>query len=430
MYIQIRRRVWHALQEIPPELRPIIGRARFCRSLRTSDPVTAKRRAAALEAQWLTELARARRLSKALPENAAEADADAEWWRSLYVAATEEAKPRIEDMIREDAESRAISIAISHGILDHGPEYDKLTEEDKNEFISIALGKRVRTEYYLDEYMGTLKNEVKTIAMKKATLTAFCAEFIYTSDVTRKSAQRWVNGMFTAGKATATVRRSLSEVRGYWAYLRALEVVPDDAAPFERLVFPTGKEATGAMRKPFTAEEVSALRKAAIEQGNAILADVIDIARWTGARIEEICALPASRVSDGRLMIEDAKTAAGCRTVPIHPRLTPVIERLKEAAGPDGYLIPGLKPNKHGDRSAVVSKWFGRLKKAKKFGEEYVFHSIRHTVSTLLENAGVPENVSADILGHKKTTMTYGLYSGGCSIEVKAAAIARLDYPY
>jgi len=61
-------------------------------------------------------------------------------------------------------------------------------------------------------------------------------------------------------------------------------------------------------------------------------------------------------------------------------------------------------------------------------GPELVFHSIRKTVATLLENAGVPENVSADILGHEKNTMTYGLYSGGSSLSVKAKALAKLSY--
>jgi integrase len=56
------------------------------------------------------------------------------------------------------------------------------------------------------------------------------------------------------------------------------------------------------------------------------------------------------------------------------------------------------------------------------------FHSIRKTVSTQLEQAGVSEGISADILGHEKKTMTYGLYSGGSSMEQKTAAINLIDY--
>ena len=75
-----------------------------------------------------------------------------------------------------------------------------------------------------------------------------------------------------------------------------------------------------------------------------------------------------------------------------------------------------------------MGKRFGRLKIDLGFGKQHVFPSIRMTVVTLLENAGVPENVVADIVGHEQTTMTYGLYSGGLSLAVKKEALELLAY--
>ena len=49
--------------------------------------------------------------------------------------------------------------------------------------------------------------------------------------------------------------------------------------------------------------------------------------------------------------------------------------------------------------------------------------------TTTLENASVLENVSADILGHEKPTMTYGVYSGGASLAQKRESIEKLAYP-
>ena len=66
---------------------------------------------------------------------------------------------------------------------------------------------------------------------------------------------------------------------------------------------------------------------------------------------------------------------------------------------------------------------------AERFGPQYVHHSTRKTVVSILENAGVPENVVADIVGHEKPTMTYGLYSGGATLAVKHEALAKLAYP-
>ena len=45
-----------------------------------------------------------------------------------------------------------------------------------------------------------------------------------------------------------------------------------------------------------------------------------------------------------------------------------------------------------------------------------------------LGSAGVSENVVANIVGHEKTTMTYGLYSGGLSLAVKRDALDKLAY--
>ena len=117
----------------------------------------------------------------------------------------------------------------------------------------------------------------------------------------------------------------------------------------------------------------------------------------------------------------------GWRDVPIHRELAQTMARLIEGSK-DGYVLSGLTVNKYGDRSNGIGKRFGRLKTELGFGKQLVFHSIRKTVVTILENAGVPENIVADIVGHEKTTMTYGLYSGGVSLAVKHEALAKLAY--
>jgi integrase len=76
-----------------------------------------------------------------------------------------------------------------------------------------------------------------------------------------------------------------------------------------------------------------------------------------------------------------------------------------------GYLFDGLTANKYGDRSDAIGKRFGRLKTKMGFGPESVFHSIRKTVANMLGTAGIPESTAADILGHDRPSMTYGLYS-------------------
>ena len=152
---------------------------------------------------------------------------------------------------------------------------------------------------------------------------------------------------------------------------------------------------------------------------------------YTGARREEITQLRLSDVRKGYIKIRAAKTRAGNRSVPIHAQLKPVIDALLESnpsSSPDGYLLFDLTANQYGKRSVQVGKRFSRVKTTLGFDGHHDFHSIRKTVSTQLERAGVSEGISADILFHEKQTMTYGLYSVGSSLEQKAAAVDLIDY--
>ena len=61
------------------------------------------------------------------------------------------------------------------------------------------------------------------------------------------------------------------------------------------------------------------------------------------------------------------------------------------------------------------------------YGKQHVFHSIRKTAATVFEQAAVPKGVTADIIGHEKQTMTYGLYSGGTSVKQRQEAIVEFE---
>jgi len=225
------------------------------------------------------------------------------------------------------------------------------------------------------------------------------------------------------------VKRLLSSLRGYWRYLQRSDVkaASKDIQPFAALELPkrNGKD----KRRPFTSAD---LRLLLVSTGKDVpLRQLIQVGMFTGARIEEICSLKLSAVHTKaavpHLDITDAKTEAGIRQVPIHQSLLPTIDELIKSST-DDYLFPGLGANQWGDRSNTLGRRFGRLKQKLKFDDRYVFHSIRKTVATKLEEAGIPENISARILGHEFRTMSYGLYSGGVSLKVKAEALEKITY--
>ena len=39
----------------------------------------------------------------------------------------------------------------------------------------------------------------------------------------------------------------------------------------------------------------------------------------------------------------------------------------------------------------------------------------------------MPETIAADLVGHEKQTMTYGVYSGGSALKQLAGAVRKLE---
>ena len=299
-------------------------------------------------------------------------------------------------------------------------------------FFKRATGQLTDTLEHLEPWLSRQNIEPKTIDMKRSDVKRFAAKFPVVQQVARKDVRVWVDHLaVTEELKPKTIGRILSAVRGYWRYLRDLELVDEDHDPFANLRVERASEKQDVLskRKAFTATEVLALLHAAEAKKDQPLADLIRLAMWTGARIEELCALKVENVDldGGWFEIVDAKTASGWRQVPIHSELASHLKRLVQTST-DGFVLSGLTENMYGDRSNAIGKRFGRLKASHHHGSDLVFHSIRKTVVTLLENAGAPENVVADLVGHEKTTMTYGLYSGGVDLALKQRSLQFLRY--
>ena len=117
---------------------------------------------------------------------------------------------------------------------------------------------------------------------------------------------------------------------------------------------------------------------------------MIRLAMYSGARLNEIAALKITSVTGDFFTISASKTDAGRRSIPIHSKLAPTIQRLVDNSR-DGYLLSGLTATKYGARGNALGKRFSRLKAELGYPPELVLHSVRKTVATMLENAGVSE---------------------------------------
>lgn len=408
-YLEQRRRVWYAVLDVPKALRAQLGTKRFVKSLKTESVTEAERRVLSVVAKWKAQIEAARTGSDGPISDLAHE------WRDDYATAT----PEERSLIYDDAlEAKVTSIR-------------KKNPVQAEAFKLVVTGQAIKTDEYMERWLSGLPNAAKTIDMKRSEILRLTEKFPFTNMIDTRSVQRWAYELqFEKQYSSSSVQKTMSVCRGYWRHLFLEGHINREDQPFQDVVQRTTKSKQAPKRgeKNFEPVDVVKLLGAAKEKKDEPLYDLIQLAMWTGCRIEELCSIKLQDVKTDRLVIVNAKSDAGNREVPIHPKLSPVVERLRSQST-DGYLMSGLTFNKFSDRSNAIGKRFGRLKGKLGFGPEHVFHSIRKTVATLLENAGVPEGISSDLLGHKKQTLTYGLYSGGAGFVQKRTAVEKLDYP-
>ena len=117
------------------------------------------------------------------------------------------------------------------------------------------------------------------------------------------------------------------------------------------------------------------------------------------------------------------KTKAGIRHVPIHSRLSAIVdEYLSHAYGE--YLFPQANRinRKDGKKGPFYSQAFTRLRRRvlPTATDRQCFHSLRGMFITSLDRAGVPEQRIGAITGHtdqKSKTEAFRTYSQGASME-------------
>lgn len=401
--------------EIPAALRSSFGKPRFVQSLKTDSRNIAERRVLPVILAWKNDIAAAR--------NEPVVDDAMHLLRALRNAKTKEQR----QLIQHEIDDKAYWIGAIN--VDNVGD-DPTSNPEAQLFHARATGHLVNFTEHLEEWLDTSQATAKTKDMQHSDIKRFATKFAMVQDVSRPEVRRWITKLMNGdGLTPKTVQRILSALRGYWRYLQSIGVAGEDDEPFTKLEVARQNKRTSpkTARQPFEPADMVKQLDSAIEGGDDQLADLIRLGMWAGCRIEELCSLKVEHVKDDCFSVGEAKTKAGWREVPIHRELAQTMARLIEGSK-DGYVLSGLTFNKYGKRSNGIGKRFSKLKTAMGFGSQHVFHSIRKTMITILENAGVAENVVADIVGHEKTTMTYGLYSGGVSLTVKRDALEKLAY--
>ena len=127
-------------------------------------------------------------------------------------------------------------------------------------------------------------------------------------------------------------------------------------------------------------------------------------------------------------MSMEEKTKAAARVIPVHPLIKPLLEPMIGTFG-KGYLIEGIKSGGYDNkRSWNFQKKLGRLRKKIGIPEGVVFHTLRNTFATRMENLGIPRNHISQLMGHEDSNMALDVYSSGLAIERLVESIMKLTY--
>ncbi len=390
--------IWQAELRVPEDVRDVLGKTRFAKSMRTRNKREAVVKATPILEQWQSEID----LAKTDPQ--------------AFVA------KQILNNARHDFSDKASDSGVTSGHL--AWLYD-LPPSKALAYETIEWDSDIPLPAYMDAF-------VKSHYTKPGTQSEACRYileatlFIPTmAALTRLNAQKWLtdeeNKDPSARRALKTMQKATGYLSEYVSWLQYRNLVCHSLInPFRGLHYPKKLSRT-KQYEPLSFEEICLLRAAAVGKGDELMVAYIDIAWFTGMRLSEIGALNSGSIElIGGIACfrvkSDAKTSASSnRLIPISNILQSLID---------------LECLDMKDVGTAVGKRFGRLKRnVLPDGEDRskCFHSIRKFVVTTLEQGGIAEGVAADLVGHEKPNITYNVYSGGSSIEQLSRAVGVLE---
>ncbi len=177
-------------------------------------------------------------------------------------------------------------------------------------------------------------------------------------------------------------------------------------------------------RRPFTMDELKILLEVASQEWRGMILAAL----YTGQRLKDIASLTWANVDLQRDEFRFATSKTGRRQViPIARPLRRHIDTLSAGDDPGAPLFPNAFKiaTANRDMSALSQqfhdllvaaglalprppKWKpqGKGRDAPRSRSEVTFHSLRHTATSLLKNAGVSEAVARDIIGHESAAIS------------------------
>lgn len=212
--------------------------------------------------------------------------------------------------------------------------------------------------------------------------------------------QRVLDGMRKSGLSYSSLKKVRSLVSLLGKYANKIELTNKSYAPLLSI----GKNKAIRPHKPFSRQKINRLWQHVCEPG----VDTVLILLYTGMRVGELLALQKTEVNlrQGYVRITKSKTVSGIRTIPIHHRVLPLISKRMKFLGSNLITDSEGKPYNY---SLYCILWREVMHSINADG--HTTHDCRHTVATLLDNAGANETAKRRILGHAGGDVTERVYT-------------------
>jgi integrase len=228
----------------------------------------------------------------------------------------------------------------------------------------------------------------------------------------------------TANDHVKIVRMAFTSARrqGYITHnpAEAVEMLPEDTDP---------------ARQPFSVEQVKAILKAADGDWRG----AIMVALYTGARLQDVANMRWDSVDlqNKWVAFRVGKTKQRLK-LPMHEALHDFVLELPAPDNGKVFLFPSLAGKGTGGKSGLSMAFARIMERAKVRGEvvrerkgekgrsvnALTFHSFRHTLTSIMANAGVPVEVRQKFTGHASAEMNQ--HYTHHEIETLRAAVEKL----
>jgi integrase len=237
------------------------------------------------------------------------------------------------------------------------------------------------------------------------------------TQITRREIMEFRDSMAVRVSAN-TVNVNLKIIRAAFNQAKRDGLVDSNAAEQVTLL----KRKRSSSRRPFTLEEMKTVLASADEEWRGMIL----VGIYTGLRLGDIAQLKWSNVE---LDTNEIRLVAGKTDrdmgIPMAKTLQSFFAEFRKNVEPDAPVFPrACRCYEESPNNGRLSKQFYQvlvdagLAKKRKFKEtgeghsvkhtqsELSFHSLRHTATSLLKNAGVSDAVARDIIGHESVAVS------------------------